>query len=225
MRGLIGKKDVLCHPFLVIQGFGWKVFLRTLRAPAGLTFLEIISEGIPNPSKPHELELSQQLDKLISFEIRCSQFYSKMSEIFRNHWGLAPDFFRNLSEQEEGHAEILRIAKVEISRHYLWNTVLPIKPGLMEKTDRMLSEVEGLLRLPEKLDIKKGLEAVERLESSEINTVFDDLLHSIHTPFLKKIYRIVPALSDHQTYLDSLLPLLKEEAAYEKNLRRPLNDA
>lgn len=220
MRGLIGKKDVLRHPVVVIRGFGWKAFFRAVAAPPGRTFLEVISVGIPRPSTPQEIELSAQLDKMISFELRCSHIYARMAEIFRDRWGLARDFFRNLSEQEEGHAEILRITKVEVSRRSLWKILIPVKAEVIEKTDKLLSDVEWSLREPEKLTIEQGLENVERLESSEINMVFDFLLHSVSSPFIKKIYKMVPTLADHHTYLNSLLPLLKEEAAYERNLRK-----
>lgn len=219
MQGLIGKKDVLKHPGTVIHGFGWKVFIRTLAAPPGHTFLEIISEGIPHPTAPKEIELSLQIDKLVSFELRCAHIYARLAEIFRERWGLARDFFRTLSEQEEGHAEILRITKVELARRRLWNTLVPIDTVVIEKTDKMLSKIEWALREPEKLDFSKALQFVEEMESSEINIVFDFLLHSVSSPFLKKIYRLIPSIADHKTYLNSLLPVLKEEEASERNMR------
>lgn len=219
MRGLIGKKDVLLHPLTVIRGFGWRVLLQTLVAARGRTFLEIISEGIPHPATPREIELSLQMDTLVSFEIRGAHIYARMADLFQKMREVR-QFFLTLSGQEEGHAEILRITKVELARRQLWQTLVPIKLGLFEKIDRELAEVEEGLRYPQKMELKEALTAVEKLEASEINIVFDFLLHSVHTPFLKKIYYMIPSLADHQTYLNTLIPLFKQEILHKEHLNR-----
>lgn len=219
MRGLIGKKDVLAHPVVIIRGFGWKTFCRCLASSSGTTFLEIISEGIPRPASPREIELSHQMDRLISFELRNAQIYAKMAGMFYP-LGEVREFFRTLTDQEEGHAEILRITKVEVARRRLWNTLVPIKLEMMEKIDQKLTEVEERLADPKKLDLTHALHLVEDLEASEINIVFDFLLHSIQTPFLRRSHFLIPSVADHQTYLNSMLPSLKQAEAHAEHLRK-----
>ena len=42
MGGLIQKREVITHPYTVIQAFGWRVFFRCLMAKQGTTFLAIL---------------------------------------------------------------------------------------------------------------------------------------------------------------------------------------
>lgn len=219
MRGLIGKKDVLAHPVVIIRGFGWKTFCRCLTSSPGTTFLEIISEGIPHPASPQEIELSRQFDRLISFELRNAELYSQMAELFHSLLDVR-EFFRTLTDQEEGHAEILRITKVEVARRNLWNTLVPIKPEMIEKIDRKLTEAEKTIADSKKLELARALHLVEDLEASEINIVFDFLLHSVQTPFLRRIHFLIPSVADHQTYLNSMLPSLKQAEAHAEHLRK-----
>ena len=42
MGGFIQKRDVITHPFTIIQAFGLRVFVRCLVAKQGTTFLSIL---------------------------------------------------------------------------------------------------------------------------------------------------------------------------------------
>ncbi len=218
MKGLIGRKDVLLHPWTVIRGFGLKVFLKTAFAPGHATFLEVISEGIPKPVSPEEIQITLLLDKLISFELRTSHIYARLGTMFKEHDG-ANTFFHTLSIQEQGHAEILRIVKVEVARLKLWDEVKPISTEVVDKIDKDLSHLEWDIRHPETLSYKESLKIVESLESSEINVVFDFIHHSIQTPFLRKSHRLIPSIAEHHSYLNTMLPELMEEEVREEHLR------
>ncbi len=218
MKGLIGRKDVLAHPFTVISGFGPKVFFKTVFAPRHITFLEVISEGIPQPASAEEIEITLLLDKLISFELRTSHLYAGMAMLFKSRKG-AQHFFQTLSQQEEGHAEILRITKVEVARRKLWEQVKPVSPVVLDKIDKELSQLEWDIRHPEALSYKEALKIVEALESSEINVVFDFVQHSLRTPFLRKSHRLIPSIAEHHSYLNTMLPELMEEEIHEEHAR------
>jgi hypothetical protein len=43
MGGYIRKREVLRHPILIIRSFGWRVFVRCLRADRDTTFLSVLS--------------------------------------------------------------------------------------------------------------------------------------------------------------------------------------
>jgi len=106
MRGMIGRKDVLAHPVVVIRGFGLKVFLKTLISPRSRTFLEVISEGIPRPASEAQIRVAEFLDKLVSYELRTAHIYARMAHQFQDR-GDAKTFFLTLSLQEEGHQHFL----------------------------------------------------------------------------------------------------------------------
>lgn len=42
MAGLILRRDVLAHPILVVQGFGWRVFFAALFG-SHVTFLAVVA--------------------------------------------------------------------------------------------------------------------------------------------------------------------------------------
>ena len=44
MIGAIRKRDILAHPFITIDCFGWSVFLRALTAGRNQTFLALLTE-------------------------------------------------------------------------------------------------------------------------------------------------------------------------------------
>lgn len=217
MRGLIGKRDVMLHPLTVIQGFGLQVFFKAVLASKGKTFLEIISEGIPQPVSREQIKITLLLDQLIAFELRAAHIYARMAMLYKKHSGAA-DFFRTISHQEEGHAEILRITKVEVARYNMWASVKPVSQKIIDTVDKDLSTVEWSLRTPGKLPYKKALDTVEELESSEINVVFDFMTHSIQTPFLRKAHRLIPSLAEHHSFLNTVLPELMEDE--KRNVHR-----
>lgn len=219
MKGLIGRKDVLLHPITVIQGFGFKVFFQTLFAPHHITFLEVISQDLPQPVSAEEIQMTLLLDKLISFELRTSHIYARMALLFKSHDG-AHDFFHTISGQEQGHAEILRITKVEVARQKLWDQIKPISQTVIDKIDRELSHLEWDIRHPEAFGYKEALKMVEVLESSEINVVFDFIQHAIQTPFLRKSHKLIPSIADHHSYLNTMLPELMEEEVLEEHQRQ-----
>lgn len=222
MRGLITKKDVLFHPCVVISSFGFKIFIRSLAAPRGLTFLEVISEGIPHPASPAQVEMTQQIDRLAAYELQCSSIYGYLGEIFSASPQIR-NFFRTLSYQEQGHSEILRLAKVEMARRNLWPRAKLLDPATMHKLEQMLIHLDLELKKEEKPTLKKALQVIETIEASEKEMLFDFLHHFhevVQIPFLRKIHRIIPSFADHQSYINTMLPLLKEMETHEERARK-----
>lgn len=215
MRGLIRARDVIIHPLVVIQGFGVKVFWRALTAPKERTFLELISEGIPQPISPEQVAVSHQLDRLILHETHCSKIYHYFADHFTDALEVR-DFFKTLSYQEEAHAEIVRVAKVEIARQKTWPKGDLIAPEILEKVDLALAQIDAVLRKTPKVSLKQALEILEEIEMTEKEMVFA-FIHHFHVvmqfTFLKKIHHLIPSFADHHAYLNTTLPLIKEWAA------------
>lgn len=214
MKGMIRARDVIAHPAVVIRGFGLKVFLRALLAPKERTFLEIISEGIPHPASPEERAITQQLDRLVLQEIHCSKIYKYFADHFLN-FPDARQFFQTLSFQEEAHAEIIRVAKVEIARRKIWPQGDLIAPDILEKTDAMLARLDAGLRQTPRPTLKQALEMLEEMEATEREMVFAFLRHFhdvVQFTFIQKMHLLIPSFADHNAYLNTMLPQLKEMA-------------
>lgn len=211
MRGVIGKRDLIIHPFTVIKGFGIKMYAKTLFAPKGQTFLEMIRENVTEPETSLNIEIMEQLDKLISFELQIACIYSQLADMFWNNKG-ASQFFHTIASHENDHAEMLRIIKVEMGRQNLWNALEPIDKGLLDSINPLLSEVNAKLKDSKKVTLKKALEFVKQLESIEENVIFETLVlffSLANSLFFENVCRFIPSFYDHYNYIKSTLPILK----------------
>ncbi|MCC6811929.1 MAG: hypothetical protein IT381_31185 [Deltaproteobacteria bacterium] len=63
MQGVVTKRHILRHPWVVIRQFGIGVFFEVLRAPANATFLEIIARHDFKKRRGEELKRVHALDK------------------------------------------------------------------------------------------------------------------------------------------------------------------
>ncbi len=212
MRGLIGKKDILRHPIIAIQGYGWQTFYDVLKAPKETTFLEVLSKNIPPILEPVQKQVTDQLNVLIHFESQISSIYFNLMEKF-THIPEVRKFFKTLSYQEEAHSEILRIVKVEVARLNLWNNVKLLEQDKLDPATKLIQSIQHQLSQPALVSLEKALIFVDKLEKMEDDLIFP-FLHrfykAVQTPFLKRIDRIIPSFANHHEYLNSELPYLKE---------------
>lgn len=63
MQGVVTKRHILRHPWVVIRQFGLGVFWEVLKAPASSTFLEIIARHDFKKRRGEELKRVQALDR------------------------------------------------------------------------------------------------------------------------------------------------------------------
>ena len=63
MQGVVTKRHILRHPWVVIRQFGLPVFWQVLKAPANSTFLEIIARHDFRKRQGEELKRVQILDR------------------------------------------------------------------------------------------------------------------------------------------------------------------
>ena len=85
MVGAICKWEVLSHPVVTIQCFGWVVFFRAVFAGPNETFLSLVAKAgvFEQPIKP----VTQFIGRCVDLERRVMALYESLSRRFsRNGW-------------------------------------------------------------------------------------------------------------------------------------------
>ena len=80
MVGAIRKRNILAHPIVTIQCFGWRVFLKAILAPPGTTFLSLVAPA--EPVKPTKKLWREPIERCCNLELRAKQIYVDMAERF-----------------------------------------------------------------------------------------------------------------------------------------------
>lgn len=213
MRGVINKIDLITHPFIVIQGFGLKVYLQALIAPKDSTFLDLIRQKVTEPLSPQHEHLNAQIHHLTTIEKGLAGIYSSLQEKYAAN-PVAAKFFETISEHEKDHTEMLEIIKAEVVRRKAWHSIKPVKKELIQNAEKTIEDIQNELKKETIPGINLSLEFVKKLEKIEETTVFDTLLlffSLFQSPFFDTVCRFVPSFYDHYSYIHTMSDLLKEE--------------
>jgi hypothetical protein len=210
MLGVIRKRDIVLHPVVTVQSFGWRVFLRALTAGPNETFLSLVAEAETRDTVRRRVP--EVMDRAIGLEIRAMRLYQALAGRFADEDALR-QLFATLAVQEQEHAELLRVCRHAARRNLIdARCLLPFAqaiPGLeaaMEGAQSFLSSDYGRL---------EALRLVLRLESSEINQVFDGIVAASPSEFIRTLSVFHMATREHLTYIrnvvSSIEPSLEDE--------------
>lgn len=202
MQGIIRKRDVVAHPVVTIQCFGWKLFFRTLIADHDRTFLELLGEDT-FPKRgcrgPNLVARSAGLER------RAMGVYLTLARRNSEDAGLYA-FFCTLAEQESSHAELLELCASatspeqweadELSR---WQSLLPGLETAMSEFEQAASTAQGR---------HDALELMARLESSEINDLFRGVVGASSSEFVRAVHAFKAAEGEQDKYIARALPSL-----------------
>jgi hypothetical protein len=204
--GAICRQDILCHPVVTIRCFGWRVFLRALRAGQNQTFLSLLAET-PAPPASRE-KVPEIVGRCIGLELRAARAYESLTRRFEQPES-ARRFFETLSRQERDHAELLGLCEAAAVRgewdgkHFdPWRDAVP---GLEERMREAESRVESLGCLSD------ALRLVLELESSEINHVYLGIVAASDSDFVKAVGAFHEAGLDHISYICECIPEMDPE--------------
>jgi hypothetical protein len=147
MVGVIQGWDVLAHPIVTIQCFGWRVFFRAVAPWQANTFLSLLSSS--GFSRPNISSVPTILDRCINLELRAKRVYTALSKALEDE-ELVGIFFSGLAEQEQHHADLLEICRVAAARHRWranlfnpWQDYLPRLEIQMDTTELALREINS----------------------------------------------------------------------------------
>jgi hypothetical protein len=210
MYGVIRKRDVLTHPQATIQCFGWKVFFRSLIARKDETFLSLLMDcGIfDEPS----VSPDQVVERCIRLERRAADLYQGLAERVAGGDELEK-FLTTLTKQEQQHAELLAVCEAAAGRGRRGAARLEPLARAIPRLESEMFELES--RAQETRDPSDVLRLVLEVESSEINSVFDEIVAANDTPFVRSIEAFRRATRCHLDFIarriNELEPGLREE--------------
>ena len=196
MVGVICTWDILSHPVVTIQCFGWRVFWKAVLAGQRRTFLSMIrqneSSGTPTSAMPLPLE------RCIHVELRAKRIYLALARAFVGKRSAAR-FFTDLAEQEQDHADLLAMCWATVRRggwkaeHFdPWQEYLAPLETQMQMAESAVDSANCL---------DKAFRLVMEIESSEINRVFLAAVAASESAFVKKLKPFQDAIETHISYI------------------------
>jgi len=208
MVGVIRKRDVLAHPIATVQCFGWPVLLKALVARRQQTFLSLLVES--RTFRPPKVAVPELLDDCVGLELSASRIYEALAERFQDSASVSL-FFATLAQQEQDHAELLRLCREAASREgWLedkfapWRDAVPRLQREMQTHEVSLADIENLPDI---------MRLVIRIEASEINLIFDGIVAATDSDFVRKLRAFHTAELEHLDYISSRISELVPELA------------
>lgn len=196
MLGAIRKRDVIAHPRVTIQCFGWRIFLRTLVAGREQTFLSLLMESGFFESSP--FPLADVVDRCIDLERRAAHLYERLALQFSS-FEPAHEFFAKIARQEHGHAELLALCRAaagsgqwQVQRFEPCATALPDLETGMRRAESCLEQIDSL---------NEALQLVVEVETSEINHLFQGVVAATDSRFVREIDAFHHATRCHLSYI------------------------
>jgi hypothetical protein len=208
MLGVITNWDILAHPAVTVQCFGWRFFFKALFSGRQETFLSLLRGA--NIFGCSTTDISDLLIRSIELELKAKRIYEDLAKSFAPSRSVS-HFFEVLSSQEQHHADLLELCRAATLRGgwnvgYLnpWHTYLPRLEQKMQEAEAEAHYVATL---------EDALRMVVRIESTEINQIFHSILSSSDSAFIKKMAKFRQATEIHIYYICKMLPELSPELA------------
>jgi rubrerythrin len=215
MLGAIRKRDILAHPIVTVQCFGWKVFFRVLLAGRDATFLSIVAAS--RPFRADSCEPPELVSRCIELERSAMRIYRALADRLEDEPEIR-SFFRSLASQEEGHAEMLALCHRSV-RHGRWmeQQFRSMRSDLERLEDDMLAIEKSANGISSARD---ALRLVIGVESSEINRLFQQVVAACPSEFVRSVERFWDEEQRHLAFIcariETLVPDLVQECAVLK---------
>jgi rubrerythrin len=203
MVGTICKWEVLSHPIVTIQCFGWTVFFRAVFAGPNQTFLSLLTKAglFEQPIKP----VPEFIGRCIDLERRAMSVYESLARRYsRNE--VVSEFFDHLAHQEQDHAELLELCRAAAGRGRWQEGGLDRRRERLSETERQLKEAEAIL--DQRHSIADALRLVIEVESSQINQLFEGVVEATDPRLTRKLQAFRSAVKDHLRYICERIPVL-----------------
>jgi rubrerythrin len=203
MVGAIRTWDIVSHPLVTVQCFGWLTLLRAVLAGKKQTFLSLLTDSAV--ICPADAEAAAVLNQCIDLELRAEHVYLTLAGATIEEPALAL-FFTTLAEQEQNHADLLRLCAAASKRNEWWLKVLRSWRDDVIRLGRQMTEAEALVS--EVADVDDAMRLVVRIEMSEINHIFLAAMSASDSAFVRKLLPFQKAVDSHIAYISEQLPRL-----------------
>ena len=203
MVGVITEWDILAHPIVTIRCFGWQVFFKAVASWRGKTFLSLLQSSVfPGALTSNA---STILSRCIGLELRAKRIYTALAKAFDDQ-GLVGMFFFGLAEQEQYHADLLELCREAAVRSGWSDRLFEPWQDYLPKLEQEMEAAEAAVREIDSADA--ALRLVVRIESSEINEVFNAVLAATDATFVKKLGPFRKTMEAHMTHIVGRIPEL-----------------
>jgi hypothetical protein len=203
MVGVIRGWDVLAHPIVTIQCFGWRVFFHAAAPWQTRTFLSFLSSS--GFGKTTISDVPTILDRCINLELRAKRIYTALGKALKYQRAVGA-FFAGLAEQEQHHADLLAICRFAAERRGWRADLFNPWQDYLPRLERQMDDAEASLR---KIDcVDSALQLVIEIESAEINEVFYAALAATNAAFVKKLQPFQKTMEAHMDHIVEHLPQL-----------------
>jgi hypothetical protein len=208
MIGIICTNDILLHPFVTIQTFGWRVFFRAVFQNQGDTFLSLLHrDGFFAATTAKEPEL---IERCVWLELQGATIYRSLAKRFMASRRLSA-FLNELADEEQEHADLLRVCKALAckgrfvsDRFSPWHDYIPLLEQQMQQAVASLDSIKS---------IDDVVQLILKIEGSEINQVFMGVIEATDSPFVKKLGPFRRAVRRHIEYICTTISSLTPTAA------------
>ncbi len=203
MIGVITARDILAHPVVTIRCFGWRTFFQAQFAGQGRTFLSLLQQT--RQAEESATKLSALVDRCIDLEMRAKRVYAAFAHAFADR-PEASQFFDTLAQQEHTHAELLSLCRAAAQTGGWMSDCFNPWESYLPCLEQHMGEIEASLYDISSLD--DAFRLVVQIESGEINRVFQGVLASCNSAFVKKIAAFRKAVRQHISFIAKRLPEL-----------------
>jgi rubrerythrin len=202
MIGAIRTRDILFHPLVTIQCFGWQVFLRTLFAGPHQTFLSVLrNSGFLAGIEP--VKKLDPIHRCVALELQLKRIYESLADRFAGEVKLVA-FLKSLSMQEQGHAELLEVCRAAMRRSGPLDDRVPT-------LEKQMADI--FVSLDSVVTVEKALRLVLEMESSEINRVFLGVIGAAESSFVKRLEPFRESMVRHIAFISEQIVLMSPENA------------
>jgi hypothetical protein len=206
MVGVLQGWDILTHPIVTIQCFGWRVFFRAVAPWQTKTFLSLLTSN--SFGRADISSMPAILDRCINLELRAKRIYTVLATVLEDQ-GRVGAFFAGLVEQEQYHADLLTICKMAAVRGNWRAKLFNPWEDYIPRLEKQMDAVEAALKNVDSVD--EALQLVVDIESAEVNEVFDAAVAATDVAFVKKLKPFQKAMEAHMTHIIEQLPLLSPQ--------------
>jgi rubrerythrin len=210
MIGAIRTWDVVSHPLVTAQCFGWTTLIRVMLAGRKQTFLSLLSNNAL--MLPADAEATAILKQCIDLELRAEDIYVTLAGATIEEPALTL-FFTTLAQQEQSHADLLRLCAVASKQDEPWLKVLRSWRDEVIRLDGEMRKAEALVSSVG--DVDDAMRLVVQVESSEVNRIFLAAMSASGSPFVKRLRPFQKAVETHIRYIASELPKLAPDLCCE----------
>jgi len=196
MVGVIQKRHILAHPFLTIRCFGVVLFFRALWAGPGVTFLSLLKqERSPTTRAATALEI---LDRCAAAERQSQRIYETLATRFKNQPEVR-SFLEQLAREEEQHGEMVELCRqIAADQEWpaeslaRWRKAIPV-------VERDLAQARASVKRIN--SVAEAMRLVMRVESSEINRIFSNVVTITPSPFVAHLGAFQQATVGHLGFI------------------------